>query len=327
MNKKTSSLYLWGEFRADPANPRLDQILDLRHSGDENNEIPLIFDSPHSGSDYPNDMNAVHPLLYLRQCEDLYVNAFFQDVAPQNGATYLGALFPRSYIDVNRAPDDIDPLLCSDDMTATNPVWQGDIWRDLWPYAPDPSKRSDLGIGVIRRLLTSQSPLYDRPLSIHELAHRLSTYYAPYHRVLQEQHDRLYQKFGQVWHVNCHSMPSYKKRRGVNLSHFFPDDYKRPDFILGTRDGTSCDNSLTDFMAMSLGDMGYSVGINDFYKGVYILQHYGRPDHNRHVIQLEINKALYVDETTTKVKKSFKKLMGDLSILIDELSDFVSAKL
>lgn len=267
-------------------------------------EIPLMFDSPHSGKNYPGDFAHACPRGALERAEDNDVDALFAD-APQSGATLLCALFPRTYIDANRAENDIDTELLS----------------QRWPGPLSPTPRTYAGIGLIRRLVKPGMPVYDRTLTIAEIQSRLETYYRPYHRVLKATLDDAHYRYGSVWHIDCHSMPSVPvpTMRGV--------ESLQPDFVIGDRDGTTCDAEFTHLVRDALKDMGYKVSVNHPYKGVEILRRYSKPSAGRHSLQLEINKALYWNETTNVRNSNFDRLKSDLGILIEAVADFTRSQL
>jgi len=262
----------------------------------ETAELPLVLDSPHSGSVYPADFGFTCPLSNLRRAEDTYVDELY-GAAPDFGATLIGALFPRSYLDPNRAADDLDPALI-----------YGTLPREL---TPRPSTR----VGLIRRYARPGMPIYDRRLDAHEIVGRIERYHAPYHRALDETCDRLHAKYGSAWHINCHSMPSRPNRAG-----------EHGDFVLGDRDRTSCDPEFTDFVAGVLRGMGYDVRINEGYKGVEIVRRQGRPAQNRHSLQIEVDRALYMDQRSLDRTPGFDRLQGDLTTLIEAVAEFVRAK-
>lgn len=272
--------------------------------------IPVIFDSPHSGRSYPEDFDFACDFDVLKRAEDNYVEEFFSH-APKYGATFLHALFPRTYIDVNRARNDIDPDLLD-----------GEWCKDTIL----PTTRSHAGIGLIRRLVKPGVPLYNRKLSIKEIDDRISTYYDPYHNLLSEKLEHLHYNFGQVWHINCHSMPSQKNRsrslRGT--IHFLSE---QPDFVLGDRDGTSCHADFTRSIRAFLKDLGYKVAINNPYRGVEIVRRYGAPTTGRHSLQLEINKALYWDEQSHKKTNNFENLQENLDKLIEFITNYAESSL
>lgn len=257
---------------------------------------PLVFDSPHSGSIYPPDFLYSCPLPLLRQAEDAYVDELFAFV-PDLGATFLSALFPRSYIDLNRAPDDIDP----------------EVLADPWPYPLYPTEKSAMGMGLIRRLCKPGVPLYDGRLSVAQVAERIERYYRPYHAQLGGVIDALHNRFGFVWHINCHSMPTVAiPARGGTL--------QRPDFVLGDRHGTTCGPHLTAFVKSVLEELGYTVWINDPYQGVELIRRYSNPAQGRHSLQIEISRHLYMNEETLEKHDGFDVLIDRLSSLVARLS-------
>jgi N-formylglutamate amidohydrolase len=264
-------------------------------------EAPLVFDSPHSGSHYPEDFRFCCPLDLLRTAEDSYVDELYA-AAPEFGATLIGAQFPRSYVDPNRAADDLDPAL----------------FDGPWPQPLSPSHRTRSGLGLVRRVARPGIPIYDRKLTIAEVRTRIEHYHAPYHRVLDETCDRLHRKFGTVWHINCHSMPS--QRSGKKGGHC-------ADFVLGDRDGTTCAPELTDFVARVLRGRGYTVRINEIYKGVEIVKRQGRPATRRHSLQIEVDRALYMDQKTLDKTADFARLQADTTHLIEALTNFASERL
>ena len=260
--------------------------------------MPLVLDSPHSGSLYPDDFTFCCPLTVLRRAEDAYVDELF-GAAPDLGATLIGAFFPRSYLDVNRAAADLDPGLLA----------------AAWPNHL--SLRPATRVGLVRRYAQAGVPIYDRKLHPEEVLARVERYHAPYHRALDEACDRLHAQFGAVWHINCHSMPSTGNRQ-------FGRKGEHGDFVLGDRDGTTCAPEFTDFVTRTLRGMGYEVHVNDGYKGVEIVRRQGRPGERRHSLQIEIDRALYMDQRTLEKHAGFDALQADLARLVGALRGFVA---
>jgi N-formylglutamate deformylase len=265
--------------------------------------IPLVLDSPHSGTSYPADFDHVAPRLTVRQAEDTHVDELYA-AAPRFGATLLDALFPRAYIDPNRHLSDIDQALLA----------------EPWPDPVKLTRKTELGIGLVWRLAHGGAPMYDRRLTVAEVRRRIEHCYAPYHRTLADVLDERHRRFGVVWHLNCHSMPSV----GDALS----DDpgRLRADFVLGDRDGTTCAPEFTQFVARTLRELGYEVAINDPYKGVELVRLHGRPGELRHSLQIEANKKLYMDETTLEKHVGFTELQGNLTRLLEALRGFVVSR-
>lgn len=263
--------------------------------------LPLVLDSPHSGSVYPIEFVYRCPLPALRRAEDAYVDELYAD-APEHGATLIGALFPRSYIDPNRSPDDIDPAVLASAMPPH--------------FVPRPVTR----VGLVRRHAQPGVPIYDRKLEPDDVLARIERYHTPYHRMLEETCYRLHRRFGAVWHINCHSMPSYGNRReGLKGEH--------GDFVLGDRDGTTCAREFTDFAAGFLRDRGYDVRINEGYKGVEIVRRYGRPTERRHSLQIEVDRSIYMDQKTLEKLPGFDQLKTDLGRFVNALAGFVRSQL
>lgn len=267
---------------------------------------PVVFDSPHSGSDYPADFDVVAPRAKLRRAEDMYVESLF-DSAPESGAVLLCALFPRSYIDPNRAATDIDSRLL----------------ETPWPGPVRVSEKSRLGHGLIWRLCPPDIALYDRRLNVGEVHRRIESFYRPYHAALRYAMDGLHDRFGCVYHLNCHSMPSVSapivKRRRAGR--------RRADFVLGNLDGRSCSGEFTALVRSHLEGMGYAVTLNDPYKGVELIRAYSAPADGRHSLQIEINRALYMDEDKFTRNENFATLKADLEQLVAAICDYATGRL
>jgi N-formylglutamate deformylase len=272
--------------------------------------LPLIFDSPHSGRQYPADFGFACDPHVLHAAEDRYVDALFSSV-PEHGGALLCAHFPRSYIDVNRALDDIDPELLA----------------EAWPSgAINPTGRSEAGIGLIRRLVRPGIPIYDRALSASEIQGRIETCYRPYHAALEKLIRDAHYNFGQVWHINCHSMPSsgaYPRQ----ASAFAAGAPRHSDFCLGDRDGTTCGPVFRNILRDFLKGLGYSVTLNDPYKGVELVRRYSSPARGIHSLQLEINRALYMDEVTLEKNENYDALKKDIGKLVEFCASYAQAEL
>lgn len=266
--------------------------------------VPLVFDSPHSGTAMPEDSNHVAGPADLATAVDHYVHELF-GTAPDHGAALLHALFPRTYIDANRAASDIDPALID----------------GPWPGPLAPSEKSASGFGLIRRLVLPDVPMYDRRLSVAEVQARIDRYYAPYHAALTTLLDARHTRFGAVFHVDCHSMKEYGNAMNTDAGQ------RRADMVLGDRKGTTCDPAMTAMVADFLKGRGYSVAINEPYQGAELVRRYGRPDENRHSLQIELNRALYLDEATFTRSPGFTALKTDLDALIGALAAFVRDRL
>jgi N-formylglutamate deformylase len=265
--------------------------------------IALVLDSPHSGTAYPDDFDHLPPRALVRQAEDTHVEALYA-MAPDVGATLIEALFPRAYIDPNRHHADIDAALLAE-------PWTGPM---------TPSRKTELGIGLVWRLAHGGVPMYARKLSAAEVRRRITDFYEPYHASVTGALDERHAAFGSVWHINCHSMPAV----GDVMSE--DPGRARADFVLGDRDGTTCAPEFTAFVASTLGGLGYDVAINDPYKGVELVRMHGRPREQRHSLQVEINRRLYMDESTLERHAGFSRLQANLHYLLEALRGFVVAR-
>ena len=257
----------------------------------------FVLDSPHSGHDFPADFNAVVSETELRESEDCYVDELYAG-AHELGVPLLAATFPRTYLDPNRNAGDVDLELI----------------EGPWPWEYRPSGKARIGKSVIWRTLEDGRPIYGRKLAPEAVRRRIERFHAPYHRSLQELLESATQKSGRVYHINCHSMRCVAGKQ----SEDGPGNV-RPDFVLGDRDGTTCEPRFTELVRETLAGMGYRVTVNDPYKGVELIRAYSDPKVGRHSLQIEINKRLYMDEKTLAKTAGFARLQKDLGELLKVL--------
>lgn len=259
-------------------------------------KVPLVFNSPHSGRIYPSTFLAASQLdaHTLRRSEDAFVEELFGFVTDL-GAPLLHAHFPRAYLDVNREPYELDPVL----------------FRDGLPhYANTQSVRVVGGLGTIARIVSESDEIYREPLSVEAALQRINRLYTPYHETLASLLLEAKREFGLAVLIDCHSMPSSPvAEKGTG----------RPDFVLGDRFGTSCSGELTRLAASSLEALDYAVALNKPYAGGYITEHYGRPHKAQHVLQIEINRSLYMNETSFEKSAGFDQLRASLETMVRAL--------
>jgi N-formylglutamate amidohydrolase len=260
-------------------------------------EHPLVLDSPHSGRVRPPDFDTVLDEAALRTAEDSFVDELVLPAA-RRGITLLAARWSRVYLDVNRFADDIDPELLD----------------APWPGGLAASSKARLGKALLWRTLDDGRPVYSRRLHPTEVRQRIERCHAPYHQTLRGLLDSAHGRFGRVVHINCHSMNAVGGSQGEGGA-----GRMRADFVLGDRDGTTCDPALTSFVRGTLAALGYDVKVNDPFKGVALVQAFSDPARGRHSLQLEINKRLYMDEATQRPHAGFATLQGHLIRLIDAL--------
>lgn len=265
--------------------------------------VPLLYDLPHSGRFYPEDFHYRAALTDLRRGEDAYVDELIAGAADE-GVTLLLAQYPRCYIDANREPDDIDAELLS----------------EPWPHPLRPSGKSKLGLGLIRRFVIPGVEVHRDKLTVAEIQGRLDRVYHPYHQALADRMAALKARFGFVWHIDWHSMKS------VGNAMTEDNGQRRPDFILGDLDGTSCARDLTDLAFETLEALGYRVARNELYKGATIVRRAGAPAEGRHSLQIEINRALYLDEPKVEKHAGFERIKADIAHLTGRLVAAVREK-
>ena len=263
----------------------------------------LVLDSPHSGHDFPADFSAIVSERELREAEDCYVDELYA-AAHELGVPLLAATFPRTYLDPNRNAGDIDLELI----------------EGPWPWEYRPSGKARIGKSLIWRTLEDGRPIYARKLKPDAVRRRIEKAHTPYHRSLQEMLDDSVKRHGKVYHINCHSMRCVAGKQSEDGA-----GHVRPDFVIGDRDGTTCEPRFTETVRSTLAGMGYQVTVNDPYKGVELVRAYSDPEAGRHSLQIEINKRLYMDEKTLQKNSGFSKLQRDLGellrVVVNEVSD------
>jgi N-formylglutamate amidohydrolase len=254
---------------------------------------PFVFCSPHSGRTYPSVLLEQTRLdaHSLRKSEDCYVDELYAGVAAL-GAPLIAAHFPRAYLDANREPFELDPEL---------------FGKNLPSFANGQSMRVAGGLGTIARIVADGEEIYRDPPTIEDALHRIERLYRPFHAAIDDLLQRTYLKFGVAVLIDCHSMPSAAMNQPNQ-----PANHSRPDFVVGDRFSTSCEPWLTRLVRDHLTRGGYQVLLNRPYAGGFITEHYGRPAHGIHALQIEINRALYLNERTLIPTLGFKKLQTDL---------------
>lgn len=260
----------------------------------------LLYDSPHSGRYYPPDFRLGAPLAEIRKGEDAYVDELLLPAVAE-GAALLVNNYPRCYIDVNRAVTDIDPSQLG----------------DVWPGALAPTEKSRRGLGLIRRYVTPGVEAQAAPLTAAEVQRRIETVYVPYHAALDALVAEL-RTAAPVLHIDWHSMKSV----GNEMT---PDGAgaKRADFVVSDGRGTTADADLTATIVDALRERGYSVTVNDPYTGGTIVKRIGDPDGGIHSIQVEINRRLYLDESTVTKTPGTEVLAESLRELTAHLTSVV----
>jgi len=260
-------------------------------------QTSVVFASPHSGRDYTRAFlgRAVLDASQIRSSEDAFVDELFA-AAPSCGAPLLAATAPRAFLDLNRAPEELDPALIEG------------VRRP--PHNP----RVISGLGVIPRVVSNGRAIYRGKLPLDEAHNRISDYWRPYHDALHalmgESHDR----FGEAVLIDCHSMPHEA------LENVGPAGSARPDVVLGDRFGASAASSVVEQVEAAFARAGFKVARNMPFAGAYIAQHYGRPSRRQHCVQIEIDRRLYMDERRIVKRRDFEAFRAVLSGVIAEIA-------
>ena len=254
---------------------------------------PLVFASPHSGRVYPEDMGAAEGLseASLRSAEDASVDRLL-GMSMAAGAVLIAGRIGRAYVDLNRAPDDLDPVLLVD-----------------CPEGPPPGLKTRAGYGVVPRLAGDGAPLYDRRLTLEEARARIARVHTPYHAALAEQMQAARNRHGRAVLFDWHSMPA--RATGPN----------GPDVVLGDRHGTSCATGLMRRLRALFEALGWRVALNRPYAGGYATQVWGRPEEGFEAIQVELNRRLYWDEAAGAPSVGWGRCQSGLNRVIAALGE------
>ena len=239
------------------------------------------------------------PLVDLERTEDAFVDDLFV-AAPNSGSVMIAANFARSYVDLNRDSRELDA-----DMIDGKPPRACSL----------PTPRVEAGLGCLPRIGASGSQIYQEKLSPEEVEHRLSTVHDTYHVQIRKDLMHLRDTWGEVFLLDCHSMPSQQHGRRA-----------LPDIVLGDRFGSACTSRMIGLVERTLRNMGYSVGRNAPYAGGYTTRLYGRPKARVHALQIEINRKLYMHERSVKKSKNFDIIQRDMTSLMHVLAEFTRSR-
>jgi N-formylglutamate amidohydrolase len=269
-------------------------------------QIPLVFASPHSGSDYPSEFLAASRLdpLTLRRSEDSYVDEIFGRSAGL-GAPMLRACFPRAYLDPNREPYELDPAMFEDALP---------------PFVNSRSPRVRVGLGTIARIVATGEEIYAGKLRFEDAMRRIERLYHPYHRALERLLAATREMFGCYLLLDCHSMPT-------GVGHGERGQRSRPDIVLGDCHGAACHPIVIETAHRVLSGKGYSLARNTPYAGGFTTAHYGKPGRGGHCLQIEISRNLYMDERSFERKPFMARLAEDMRALALELAAIEPARL
>jgi N-formylglutamate amidohydrolase len=262
--------------------------------------LPMVLASPHSGTSYPPDFLASSKLdaFSLRKSEDSFVDEIFE-AAPRLGAPLIRALFPRAFLDANREAFELDPDMFADALP---------------PYVNTRSPRVAAGLGTIAKIVANGEEIYRGKLRFAEALGRVNRFYHPYHAALKRMVDQTRHRFGYCLLLDCHSMPSSGNPTETAAAR------SKVDFVLGDCYGSSCSPVVMETAERVLRQQGYAVIRNTPYAGGFTTRHYGRPRLGVQALQIEINRALYMEERTITRKPYIRELAGHMDELVGVLS-------
>lgn len=257
----------------------------------------VVFASPHSGRDYTDAFKASSVLddHLIRSSEDAFVDQLF-DAAPEFGAPLLAAMAPRAFIDLNRSCDELDPALIESVGRASH------------------NPRITSGLGVIPRVVANGRAIYRGKIRLAEAEARITEIWKPYHACLQRLLTEQLALFGEAILIDCHSMPHEA------IEGFGTTGQVLPQVVLGDRFGASASTRIVDRVEAAFVGAGLRVARNAPFAGAFITQQYGRPSRGQHVVQIEIDRGLYMDEATIRPNGNFAPFKRLLSLVVAEVS-------
>ncbi|MCK0139935.1 N-formylglutamate amidohydrolase [Aliiroseovarius sp. F47248L] len=258
----------------------------------------VVFASPHSGRDYSPEFiqDSVLDEQALRSSEDAYVDQLYASVA-DHGAPFLVSRTPRAYVDLNRGPEELDPAL----INGLRRV--------------DHNPRVSSGLGVIPRVVAGGRAIYRGKMSLRDAQARLVQHWQPYHVALQSLLDCSHATFDEAILIDCHSMPHEA------VSSLTKDEGRCPQIVLGDRFGASAAPDIVGRVEAAFVRAGFETARNTPFSGAYMAQHYGRPSRGQHVVQVEIDRSLYLDEQMVRPSNDFLQIRARLSSVIAEIAD------
>ena len=265
---------------------------------------PAIFASPHSGRDYPDRFVAQSQLSEkaLRSSEDAFVDLLFGS-APEFGCPLLCALSPRAFVDVNRCPSDLDPEVVSG------------------VSKPGRKPRTRQGLGIIPRVVGDGRLIYRKKIRLAEAERRIERIYRPYHEQLSRLLDESIELFGQAILFDCHSMPS-KAISDISFEYGM-----KPDIVLGDLYGASCCELISEEAHEIFTAAGFRVAMNTPYAGAFVAENYGSPSLNRQVLQIEIDRSIYMDEKSIRPSGNFRSVQQAIRLAVRRLARIGRRKL
>ena len=265
--------------------------------------VPIVYDSPHSGIIHPPDFKTTATKPQLKTARDAFVDELILE-SSNLGVAVLLADFPRTYIDPNRSTAEIDTSML----------------QGKWAREVQITRKLDVGMGLIRKFILPNVPMYPEKLSVAEVENRIKKYWSPYHRALKMLLDEKVAEFDAVFYIDWHSMKSKGNQMNIDSGR------ERPDFVVSDQDGKTSSRKFRDVIIKNLKSQGYEVAVNYPYKGAELIKRHGVPTENRHAVQIEINRRLYMDESSFLKNNSFSVLKDNILKLTERLVYFTKAE-
>ena len=265
--------------------------------------VPIVYDSPHSGIIYPPEFKTTATKPQLKTARDAFVDELILE-SSNLGVAVLLADFPRTYIDPNRSTAEIDTSMV----------------QGKWAREVQITRKLDVGMGLIRKFILPNVPMYPEKLSVAEVENRIKKYWSPYHRALKMLLDEKVAEFDAVFYIDWHSMKSKGNQMNIDSGR------ERPDFVVSDQDGKTSSRKFRDVIIKNLKSQGYEVAVNYPYKGAELIKRHGVPTENRHAVQIEINRRLYMDESSFLKNNSFSVLKDNILKLTERLVYFTKAE-
>ena len=265
--------------------------------------VPIVYDSPQSGIIHPPDFKTTATKPQLKTARDAFVDELILE-SSNLGVAVLLADFPRTYIDPNRSTAEIDTSMV----------------QGKWAREVQITRKLDVGMGLIRKFILPNVPMYPEKLSVAEVENRIKKYWSPYHRALKMLLDEKVAEFDAVFYIDWHSMKSKGNQMNIDSGR------ERPDFVVSDQDGKTSSRKFRDVIIKNLKSQGYEVAVNYPYKGAELIKRHGVPTENRHAVQIEINRRLYMDESSFLKNNSFSVLKDNILKLTERLVYFTKAE-
>ena len=275
----------------------------LRIYKQSSGSVPIVYDSPHSGIIYPPEFKTTATKPQLKTARDAFVDELILE-SSNLGVAVLLADFPRTYIDPNRSTAEIDTSMV----------------QGKWAREVQITRKLDVGMGLIRKFILPNVPMYPDKLSVAEVENRIKKYWSPYHRALKMLLDEKVAEFDAVFYIDWHSMKSKGNQMNIDSGR------ERPDFVVSDQDGKTSSRKFRDVIVKNLKSQGYEVAVNYPYKGAELIKRHGVPIENRHAVQIEINRRLYMDESSFLKNNSFPVLKDNILKLTERLVYFTKAE-